>query len=117
MNLRDRGGPCAERGRKPSPNPSDRRGKERKRQRLIDGFVASARIRPPRPCRICDMSAGGSRIEVWGEHAHPLLPGDRITLYIPTDRVEVDAEVRWRKDTTVGLQFKSPFRAPSRPYP
>lgn len=116
MNLRDRVGASAERGRNPNPNPSDRRGKERKRQRLIDGFVASARFRPPCPCRICDMSPSGSRIELWGAHVQILLPGDRITLYIPTDRKEIDAEVRWRKDSTFGLQFKSAFRAPSRPY-
>lgn len=116
MNLRDRVGASAERGRNPNPNPSNRRGKERKRQRLIDGFVASARFRTPRPCRVCDMSPGGARIEIWGEHDQPLRPGDRITLYIPTDRKEVDAEVRWRKESTLGLKFMSALRDPTRPY-
>lgn len=95
---------------------ADRRTKERKRQRLVDGFVSSARTPTPRPCTVCDMSLGGSRIELWGNDAKPLLPGDRITLYIPGDRKEVDAEVRWRKDKTMGLKFTSPFRAPTRRY-
>jgi hypothetical protein len=62
------------------------------------------------------MSAGGSRIEIWGDDTKPLLPGDRVTLYVPSDRKEVDAEVRWRKEKMVGLKFTSPFRTPTRRY-
>lgn len=116
MRLGDRGRHAAEPDRTASPKPADRRGKERKRQRLIDGLVVSSRPPTLRPCTICDMSAGGSRVELWQDSAKPLLPGDRVTLYIPSDRREVDAEVRWRKDRAIGLMFKSPFRLPTRRY-
>jgi methylthioribose-1-phosphate isomerase len=62
------------------------------------------------------MSATGSRIELWGDETRPLLTGDRITLYIPSDRKEIDAEVRWRKSSAVGLRFTSAFRTPTRTY-
>ncbi len=115
MSLRDRTkhGPAA--GRTENRKPSDRRAAERKRQRLISGFVSSRRM-PTRPCKICDMSATGSRIELWGKEARPLLTGDRVTLYIPSDGKEIDAEVRWRKANVMGLRFTSAFRGPTRPY-
>jgi hypothetical protein len=60
------------------------------------------------------MSATGSRIEVWGDV--PLLTGDRVRLFIPSDGKEVDARVVWRKANAMGLRFTSDFRTPTRPY-
>jgi len=99
-----------------SRGSGERRGADRKRQRLMDGFVFSKYAPTPQPCTICDMNARGSKVEVWSDDAKPLLPGDRVTLYIAGDRKEVDAEVRWRKENTVGLRFVSALRAPRRRY-
>jgi hypothetical protein len=117
MSLWDRAKPGAEPGKFECPTPAERRTKERKRQRLVGGFVSSARIPRPRPCTVCDMSTGGAKIELWDDTFKTMHVGDRLTLYIPVDRGEIDAEVRWRKDNTVGLRFTSAFRpsTPSRP--
>jgi hypothetical protein len=111
MNLLNR----AQRTPAASPaGPVNRRRAERKRQRLIDGFLI-AKGMPKRPCTVCDMSATGSRVEVWSDASRPLLPGDRVTLYIPGDRKEIDAEVRWRKANAMGMRFTSTFRSATRP--
>lgn len=115
MNLWDRAKQGAEPGRTENPKPGERRAKDRKRQRMIDGFVSSGRAPTPQPCTVCDMSSGGSKVQLWNDKAR-LRPGDRVTLYIPGDRQEVDAEVAWRKENFMGVRFTSPFRAPSRQY-
>lgn len=102
-------------GRTENSKPVDRRAKDRKRQRLIDGFVSSSRMPTPRPCTVCDMSSGGSKVELWND-GRSLISGDRVTLYIPADRKEVDAEVVWRKENAMGLRFTSAFRTPTRQY-
>jgi hypothetical protein len=115
MSLWDHNSAGAAVGPIEKSGPVNRRAAQRKRQRLIDGFVSSRRM-PTRPCRFCDMSATGSRIELWGKEATPLTMGDRVTLYIPSDGKEIDAEVRWRKANVMGLRFTSGFRAPTRRY-
>jgi len=115
MNLRDRAKQGPEPGRTENFKPADRRAAARKRQRLIDGFVSSGRM-PTRPCTICDMSSTGSKVELWDDNAKPLLPGDRVTLYIPGDCKEIDGKVVWRKANAMGLRFTSAFRAPTRRY-
>lgn len=104
-----------EQSRLESLSPADRRAAKRKRQRLIDGFISSGLL-PPRPCRICDMSATGSKVELWGDDSQPLLPGDRVTLYIPADRNEIDGEVVGRTSKAIGMRFTSDYREPTRPY-
>jgi hypothetical protein len=115
MTLWDRG-EAAEPSRSESTKTANRRSKDRKRQRLVDGFISSRRVPTPQPCTVCDMSAGGSKVELWNDAARYFLPGDRIVLYVPVDRREVDAEVRWRKGNALGMQFKSAFRGPTRAY-
>jgi hypothetical protein len=115
MSLLDRTNSGARASRAETPRARERRSKDRKRQRLVDGFISSGRM-PPQPCTVCDISAGGSKVELWNDLSKLLQPGDRITLYIPVDRQEVNAEVRWRKENTAGLKFTSTFRAPTRPY-
>jgi hypothetical protein len=97
------------------PKPVNRRAAERKRQRLIDGFILSDSM-PTRPCTICDLSATGSRIELWGDAAKLLRPGDHLTLDIPSDGKEIDAEVRWRKADVMGLRFTSAYRTRTQPW-
>ncbi len=86
------------------PKPASRRVAKRRRQRLIDGFVSSDRM-STRPCTIRDLSATGSKIEFWGENVRRLLSGQRVTLYIPSDRTEIEAEVMWREANVMGLRF------------
>jgi hypothetical protein len=88
---------------------ANRRSTDRKRQRLIDGFVWSGSI-PKRPCTVLDMSETGIRIELWAGDTAPLQPGDHVTILIPSDGIEVDAEVRWRQGTIIGMRFTSVFR-------
>jgi PilZ domain len=113
MGLWDRTKPGSEISRTDSANRANRRAAERKRQRMIDGFIASAR-RPTQPCTICDMSSTGSKVELWNDDAKPFGFGDRVTLYIPGDRKEIDCEVRWRKAKAMGLRFTSAVRGSRR---
>lgn len=111
MSLRDR----TKHGSEPGPDkPANRRVAERKRQRMIGGFISSSHV-PPRPCKICDMSSTGSRVELWSDHK-PVLPGDSVTLYIPADGKEIDGEVVWRKSNAIGVRFTSAYRDPTRQY-
>jgi hypothetical protein len=116
MSLWDRAKPGAEPSPFECPKPVERRTKDRKRQRLVDGFIASSRMPKPRLCTVCDMSAGGAKIDLGHDTSTTLRPGDRLTLYIPVDRAEIDAEVRWRKENAIGLRFTSRFRPPTRAY-
>jgi hypothetical protein len=116
MGLLGRANGGAEDSRAETRKPAERRAKERKRQRLVDGFITSALMPTPRPCTVVDMSSGGSKIELWTDCSGQLRPGDRVTLYIPVDRQEVDGQVRWRRNNAIGLQFSSPFRPPTRRY-
>jgi PilZ domain len=115
VNHWDRSTRGPEAGPTDHPKRGNRRAAARRRQRLIDGFVFTERLQT-RPCTVCDMSATGSRIEVWGNGTQSLQPGVLVTLYIPSDRQEIDAEVRWRKANVMGLRFASAFRDPTRSY-
>lgn len=92
---------------------ANRRSAARKRRRLIDGFVWSSSILK-RPCTVRDMSETGIRIELWEGDTASLQPGDNVTLLIPSDGIEVDAEVRWRKANVMGMRFTSDFRTLNR---
>jgi hypothetical protein len=88
----------------------------RKRQRLMDGFLASDRMLTPRPCTICDMNPLGGKVELWNGDIKSSLLGDRVTLYITGDKKEVDCKVMWRKENSMGLRFTSGFHPPTRRY-
>jgi hypothetical protein len=116
MSLWDHFNQGPEPGRTERPKRAERRAMTRRRQRLIDGFVFSARVPTPRPCTVCDMTAKGSKVQIWNDDARPLLLGECVTLYIAGDRKEVDGEVIWRRENAMGVRFTSAFRAPKRPY-
>ena len=111
-----RGGQTPESSRRENPKPQERRTRSRKRQRLVDGFISSARAPTPQPCTVCDLSPGGSKVSLWSNSAWRFHPGDRVTLYVPADRCEVDAEITWRKANAIGMHFRSGFRAPTKLY-
>jgi hypothetical protein len=92
------------------------RGLTRKRQRLQDGFVVSAGMIAPRACTLRDMTHLGGCVDIWDKAVKADLLRGRIILYIPSDRREVDCSVVWRRDSTLGLKFESPFREPTRSY-
>ena len=112
MSQRDHTRHAPESGRTKSPGPANRRAAERKRQRMIEGFISSRTVTGP--CTICDISSTGSKVALWNDSAKPLLPGHRVTLYIPADRKEIDGEVVWSKWPAAGLRFTSAFRKPTR---
>lgn len=88
----------------------------RRRQHLIDGFIASDNMFAPRPCTVCDMTALGGKVELWNGDIKSSALADRVKLYITGDRSEVDCKVVWRKDTKIGLEFTSAFHPPTRRY-
>jgi hypothetical protein len=88
----------------------------RKRQRLQEGFVVSEGMLVPRACTLRDMTPLGGSIEVWDRGIKASLLAGPLTLYLPSDKKEVDCAVVWRRDNSLGLKFISPFRAPRRTY-
>lgn len=98
------------------PAPNNGRALARKRQRLLDGFIVSEGMLSPRACTLRDVSALGASVEIWDQSVKPALLRDRLTLYIPSDRKEVDCDIVWKRDNAVGLKFSSPFRKPTRTY-
>lgn len=114
MSLWDRTKPGSGAGPTESANRANRRAAERKRQRMIEGFISSRTVTGP--CTICDISSTGSKVALWNDSAKPLLPGHRVTLYIPADHKEIDGEVVWSKWPAAGLRFTSAFRKPTRRY-
>ena len=99
-----------------APQSDSQRMLLRKRQRLMDGFIASERMLSPRPCTICDMNPMGGKVELWNGDIKSSLLGDQVTLYITGDKKEVDCKVMWRKENSMGLRFTSGFHPPTRRY-
>lgn len=96
--------------------PDNKRTLTRKRMRLVDGFIITDGMLAPRACTLRDVSALGACIEIWDDAVKPALLRDRLTLYIPSDRKEVDCDIVWKRNNAIGLKFASPFRAPRRTY-
>lgn len=94
----------------------DVRSVTRQRKRLMEGFVVSDGMLKPRACTLRDISALGACIVIWDQGVKPALLRQGLTLYIASDRKEVDCTVMWQRDNAIGVKFVSPFRAPTRVY-
>jgi hypothetical protein len=88
----------------------------RKRQRLQDAFIFSDKMIKPRHCTLLNMTPLGGAVEIWDDSLKAGLLAGEVTLYLPGDRKEVVCEVKWRRDSSIGLQFVSPMREPTRVY-
>lgn len=99
-----------------SPDDRPRRSLERKRQRLLDAFVASEGMITARACTVVDLTALGAAIQIWDANVKSSLISGNLLLYIPSDNREVPCTVQWRRDGKLGLKFSGPFRAPTRSY-
>lgn len=107
----------ARKAKRPGANKgSDARRVSRQRKRLMEGFVVSDGMLTPRACTLRDISALGACIVIWDKSVKPALLRQGLTLYIASDRKEVDCAVMWQRDGAIGVKFTSPFRAPSRVY-
>jgi hypothetical protein len=89
---------------------------KRKRQRMLDGFIASEGMLSARACTVLDLTALGASVEIWDTNVKSGLISGTVLLYIPSDHQEVECSVQWRRDKTLGLKFNAPFREPSRTY-
>ena len=92
----------------------------RKRQRLVDGFVWADNMLVARGCTIRDLSPVGAMVDLWHDHSAKAIreaPIPReIMLFIVPDRIEVDCEVTWRKEASLGLRFLGKFRPSTRQF-
>lgn len=88
----------------------------RKRMRLLDGFIVTDGMLQPRACTVRDVSPLGACVEIWDDSVKPALLRNRLTLFIPSDGKEVDCDIMWKRNNAIGLKFASPFRDPSRKY-
>lgn len=113
LGLRARSTTAAKKRQAPASN---KRTLTRKRMRLVDGFIVTDGMLTPRACTLRDVSALGACIEIWDDAVKPALLRDRLTLYIPSDRKEVDCDIVWKRNNAIGLKFASAFRAPRRTY-
>lgn len=90
----------------------------RKRQRLVDGYLWSENMLVARNCKVRDLSAIGAMVDLQAPTPgikNILIPKD-VVLYIVPDKQEIDCEVTWRKDDSLGLKFVGKFRASTRRY-
>lgn len=107
-----RSSPAASRDSSPKDQVEERRAP--RRENGGRGFVRLPGYRMNLPCRIADISATGARLVFAEVNAHHL--PDRIVIAF-SDRTEIDAEIRWRKEKECGVRFMSffrPLQAPSR---
>ncbi len=101
-----------------SQKPDERRWAQRK-PRSLPAYLLSDRLQSQVPCIVRDLSSTGARIEiVLGRdtvvRSADDLP-DRLALYMVTDEMEVDCEVRRRDGSFAGLRFTSTTRLRLRP--
>ena len=99
-------------------NPDERRWAQRK-PRSLPAFLLSDRLQSQVPCIVRDLSSTGARVEIvlgrdTAVRSADELP-DRLTLYMVTDEMEVDCEVRRRDGNFAGLRFTSTTRLRPRP--
>lgn len=88
----------------------------RKRQRMMEGFIWSERMAYAKACTIRDLSITGARIDLLdGDVKTHMLVGT-MTLYLPSDKREIDCQLMWRSGRQVGLRFLGSYRAPTRRY-
>ena len=95
--------------------PQRNRPESRRAPRRASGSPGVVRIAGYRlnvPCRIVDLSATGARLVLMGTRADHL--PDRVIVGF-SDRTEIDAEIRWRKDNECGVRFLSFFRQAAKP--
>lgn len=83
-----------------------------RKQTSLPGLLTFPNMRLQVPCTISDMSGSGARLTLspgttrdLGDLDH--LP-DRLTLHLRADRMQVDCEVRWRHQSSLGVRFLAP---------
>jgi PilZ domain len=62
-------------------------------------------------CLVRDFSESGARIEVGNSAALP----HRFELFFPLRQTTLQAQVRWRSESKIGLTFENPDAAPADP--
>lgn len=99
-----------------SKKAEERRLGIRRPQRMSQGYIRSEVMASSKPCSIRNISTSGARIDVLSDtiKTHALLDG--ITLYFAAERREIDCEVMWRKERSIGVRFVGPYRTPTRKY-
>lgn len=85
----------------PSPRGAERR--QFGRRNTICHAIACARGRPPSPCVVRDVSAGGAKVELQRSASLP----NRFRLIVSAWKFEADCEVMHRADDSVGVRFLS----------
>ena len=86
--------------------------KSRRRTTALPAMMTFKGMRVAVPCIVIDMSGTGARIELppasmkqFGGADH--LP-DVMTLLLRADRMQVDCEVKWRRNGRIGVRFLGP---------
>ncbi len=98
-----------------APAAKDCQRRSRRKSTALPAMLTFANLRLTVPCTVADMSASGARLAFpadvqrqFGEMEH--LP-PRCTLVLKADRVQIDAEILWRRGGKVGVRFLTPPRA------
>lgn len=86
--------------------------RSRRRSTTLPAAMAFPNMRVQVPCIVVDMSGTGAKLELpassikqYGEADH--LP-NRMTLILKADRLQIDAEVKWRRSGKFGVRFLGP---------
>jgi hypothetical protein len=98
------------------PAQKEKRLARRKSQRLVNGFIWSEGMAFSKECSIRDLSVTGARVDLLNDEIKSHTLTGILTLYLPSDKREIDCKVKWQSGRMVGLQFIGSYRAPTRRY-
>lgn len=91
-------------------NTNNRRAK--RKQTSLPAMITFQSMRITVPCTVADMSGTGARLaftastlKQFGELDH--LPA-KFTLVLKADRMQVECEVKWRREGRIGVRFLGP---------
>ncbi len=88
--------------------------RSKRRQTALPGMMTFKGMRVGVVCTVIDMSGTGARIELPASSikqlgGSDLLP-DELTLILKADRMQVQCEVKWRRNGRIGVRFLGPPR-------
>ncbi len=104
----------AARARKAEQDARLCRRRSRRKQTAVPAKLTFAKLRLSVSCTVVDMSGSGAKLLLSLPTQATIgdlnrLP-DRLKLNLPTDRLQIDCEIVWRRAGKLGVRFLSPAR-------
>lgn len=88
----------------------------RRSTRLLHGCISGSALGSIKQCRIRDITSLGARVDFLNYKTKPSIAGSRLTLYVASEKKEIDCEVLWWSSESIGVRFIGGYREPIRRY-